>query len=98
MSDSNSFISGVFCDFEAPDTYPTPSRALMITQIPVKIVIPILTVCDNLVGIWMIIRACEGVGYVPGASKSQKTPEMNELESDKIPLKIWASNFEKQKS
>ena len=70
----------------------------MITQIPVKIVIPILTVWDNLVGIWMIIRACEGVGYVPGASKSQKTPEMNELESNKIPLKIWASNFEKQKS
>ena len=40
----------------------------------------------------------DGVGYVRGAPKSQKTPEMNELEPDKIPLKIWASNFEKQKS
>ena len=28
----------------------------------------------------------------------QKTPEMNELETDKIFLKIWAHNFEKQKS
>ena len=27
-----------------------------------------------------------------------KTPEMNELESDKFPLKIWAHNFEKHKS
>ena len=28
----------------------------------------------------------------------QKTPEMNELETDKFSLKIWAHNFEKQKS
>ena len=27
----------------------------------------------------------------------KKIPEMNELETDKIPLKIWAHNFEKQK-
>ena len=27
-----------------------------------------------------------------------RTPEMNELETDKFPLKIWAHNFEKQKS
>ena len=66
----------------------------MITQIPVKIVIPDF---DSLVGIWVIVRVREGVGYVPGASKSQKTPEMNELEPDKISLKIWASNFKKQK-
>ena len=29
---------------------------------------------------------------------TKKTPEMNELETDKIALKIWAHNFEKQKS
>ena len=67
-------------------------------QIPVKIVIPDFDSLWQFCRILVIIRACEGVGYVPGASKSQKTPEMNELESDKIPLKIWASNFEKQKS
>ena len=27
-----------------------------------------------------------------------RTPEMNELETDKFPLKIWAHNFEKQTS
>ena len=31
-------------------------------------------------------------------SKSQNTPEMNVSESDKKILKIWAHNFEKQKS
>ena len=67
----------------------------MIAQIPVKIVIPDF---DSLVGIWVIVRAREGVGYVPGASKSQKTPEMNELEPDKQFLKIWAHSFEKHKS
>ena len=30
--------------------------------------------------------------------KIKKTPEMNELEPDKNSLKIWAHNFEKQKS
>ena len=29
---------------------------------------------------------------------SQNTPEMNELEPNKKSLKIWAHNFEKQKS
>ena len=29
---------------------------------------------------------------------TQKTPEMNELESDKQNLKRWDSNFEKQKN
>ena len=28
----------------------------------------------------------------------QKTPEMSELEADKYSVKIWAHNFEKQKS
>ena len=46
----------------------------------------------------MIYHIREGVGYVSRAPKSQKTPEMNELEPDKIPLRIWAPNFEKQKS
>ena len=31
-------------------------------------------------------------------ARTQKTPEMNELESDKQNLKRWASNFEKQKN
>ena len=32
------------------------------------------------------------------AVRNQKTPEMNELETDKVPLKICAYKFEKQKS
>ena len=36
--------------------------------------------------------------YPLGWLRSQKTPEMNELEPDKTFLKIWAHNFEKQKS
>ena len=44
-----------------------------------------------------IFHVREGVGYARGVPKPQKTPEMNELEPDKIPLKIWVSNFEKQK-
>ena len=32
------------------------------------------------------------------SSEIQKTPEMNELESDKQNLKRWAHNFEKQKN
>ena len=28
----------------------------------------------------------------------QKTPEMSELEADKHAVKMWAHNFEKQKS
>ena len=31
-------------------------------------------------------------------SGQKNTPEMNELETDKIAMKIWAHNFEKQKS
>ena len=31
------------------------------------------------------------------SSDQKNTPEMNELERDMIPLKILASNFEKQK-
>ena len=31
-------------------------------------------------------------------SRTQKTPEINELERKKKSLKIWAHNFEKQKS
>ena len=33
-----------------------------------------------------------------GCLKKENTPEMNELERDKKILKIWAYNFEKQKS
>ena len=33
-----------------------------------------------------------------GNPKTSNTPEMNELELAKTFLKIWASNFEKQKS
>ena len=43
-----------------------------------------------------------GSGNVMGtpheSPKSQNTPEMNELEFTKTFLKIWASNFENQKS
>ena len=38
------------------------------------------------------------IGTLLGWSRSQKTPEMNELETNNIFLKIWAHNFEKQKS
>ena len=31
-------------------------------------------------------------------ARAQKTPEMSELEPDKKTLKIWAHNFEKQKT
>ena len=39
-------------------------------------------------------------GWVPSseAKFEEKTPEMNELETDTSPLKISAHNFEKQKS
>ena len=38
------------------------------------------------------------MGTRRGNPKTQKTPEMNELEFAKTFLKIWASNFEKHKS
>ena len=40
-----------------------------------------------------------GVGTPsPDEPEHKKSPEMNELEPDKHSLKIWAHNFEKQKS
>ena len=40
-----------------------------------------------------------GVGTPsPDEPEHKKSPEMNELEPDKQSLKIWAHNFEKQKS
>ena len=38
------------------------------------------------------------MGTRPGSIKWQNTPEINELEFSKTFLKIWASNFEKQRS
>ena len=37
-------------------------------------------------------------GVVEITNSHKKTPEMNELEMDNKILKIWAHNFEKQKS
>ena len=49
--------------------------------------------------VWAKIRYLVYPQWYPlGCPKSQKTPEMNELETDKTFLKIWAHNFEKQKS
>ena len=39
-----------------------------------------------------------GDGYHIPRDEIQKTPEMNELEADNFPLKIWAHNFAKQKN
>ena len=36
--------------------------------------------------------------YIQRWPENKKTPEMNELETDKIPLQTWASNSQKQKN
>ena len=49
----------------------------------------------------LVIWAYQKWGWVPPPGmlkKKENTPEMNEIERDKKILKIWAYNFEKQKS
>ena len=43
-------------------------------------------------------RARSLMGTPPEMCQTQKTPEMNVSDRDKKSLKIWAHNFEKQKS